>query len=275
MPELPEVETLRRGLERLLVGSTITDARIHVPKMVKGTISDPAEFTRLLRGLKIESVSRRGKHLIFALDSGYYLMFHLNMRGQLHVLPRSAPDDKYFAVGIQFDNGRELRFHDIWTWGEVRLASATELAAQANLANMGPEPLSDEWTPQDFRAALLRRPRAAIKALLLEQAVVAGIGNIYADEALFRSGIRSLRPAGSLSEEEVARLHCEIRAVLAEATSNGGTESEDYFDAEGRAGRYIPQVYGRGGKPCVRCGTTLERIKITGRGTVYCPSCQS
>lgn len=275
MPELPEVETLRRGLERLLVGREIMGVRVLVPKMIKGTISDPAEFTRLLRGRKIESVARRGKHLIFALDSGYYLMLHMNMRGQLRVVPRSAPDEKYLAIAWLVGDDSELRFHDMWTWGEARIATASEYAAHPSLIKMGPEPLSDEWSLQSFREALLKRPRSMVKALLLDQSVVAGIGNIYADEALFRSGIRSIRSPESLSDDDVVRLHCEIRAVLTEAISGGGTESDEYVDAEGRIGRYAPQVYDRGGKPCVQCGATLERIKVAGRGTVFCPSCQS
>jgi formamidopyrimidine-DNA glycosylase len=197
------------------------------------------------------------------------------MRGQLLVVAQDAPDEKYLAAAFQTEDGRELRFHDMWTWGEMRLMTADELAAHASLAEMGPEPLSLGWTPAMFREALQKRPRTAIKAALLDQAVVAGVGNIYADESLFRSGIRSLRPAGSLDDDDVSRLHREIRAVLTEATEGGGTTSDNYVDAEGAVGRYTPRVYDRGGRPCVQCGTTLERIRVTGRGTVYCPNCQS
>lgn len=274
MPELPEVETLRRGIERDLVGQKIVQVSILVPKMLKGTVADPVEFTRLLQNRQIESVGRRGKHLIITLDCGYYLLLHLKMRGQLRVLPSDAPVEKYLAAAFRVEDGRELRFHDMWTWGEMRLMTADELAVHASLTEMGPEPFSQEWTPTVFREALQRRPRTAIKAALLDQTIVAGVGNIYADESLFRSGIRSLRPAGSLTEDEIAHLHREIRSVLTEATEGGGTTSDNYVDAEGRVGRYTPQVYDRGGQSCVRCGATLERIKVTGRGTVFCPSCQ-
>lgn len=273
MPELPEVETLRRGLERCLLGRRIVGVRIAVPKMVKGT--DTATLAGKLHQARIESIGRRGKHLIFALDSGYYLLLHLKMRGQLLVVPREEPEEKYLAVTLETDDGRELRFHDMWTWGDLRLLTGDELASYPALAGMGPEPFSEEWTPEVFALALGRRPRTAIKAALLDQTVVAGVGNIYADEALFRAGVRSLRPAGSLSQDEVARLHREIRAVLGEAIHGGGTTSDNYVDADGRVGRYTPRVYDRGGQPCLACGATLERIKVTGRGTVYCPSCQS
>ncbi len=275
MPELPEVETLRRGLERHLAGRVMTGVRVLVPKMVKGNVTDPGDLAQKLQGRRLESLGRRGKHLIFTLDNGYYLLLHLKMRGQLLVVPADAPEEKYLAVAIQIEDGRELRFHDMWTWGEIRLMSSDELAAHPALAGMGPEPFSPEWTPQVFGEALARRGRTAVKAALLDQTVVAGVGNIYADEALFRSGLRSLRPAGSLTAEEIAALHRAIRAVLAEATEGGGTTSDNYVDAEGRIGQYTPRVYDRGGQPCLSCGTTLERIKVTGRGTVFCPSCQS
>jgi formamidopyrimidine-DNA glycosylase len=275
MPELPEVETLRRGLERDLAGHRISEARLPIPKMLKGVITDPSMLAQKLQGCRIESLGRRGKYLIFTLDCGYYLLLHLKMRGQLLVVPAEAPDAKYLAVALKTEDGRELRFHDMWRWGEIRLLTPDELASHPGLAGMGPEPFSEEWTPQVFGQSLAKRPRTAIKAALLDQAVVAGVGNIYADESLFRSGIRSLRPAGSLSAEEVSRLHQEIRSVLGEATEGGGTTSDNYVDAEGQVGRYVPRVYDRGGEPCIVCGATLERIKVTGRGTVYCPSCQS
>ncbi len=275
MPELPEVETLRRGMERLLVGRRIIGVRVLVPKMIKGTITDSAQFGEKLRNTRVESVGRRGKHLIFTLDSGYYLLLHLKMRGQLLVVPCRAPDEKYLAAALETDDGREIRFHDMWTWGELRLLTGDELAAHSPLVGMGPEPLSDDWTPEALKQALARRSRTSVKAALLDQTVVAGVGNIYADEALFRSGVRSLRACGSLGDDEIARLHREIRSVLTEAIGGGGTTSDNYVDAEGQVGRYTPRVYDRGGQPCVSCGATLERIKVTGRGTVFCPSCQS
>jgi formamidopyrimidine-DNA glycosylase len=274
MPELPEVETLRRGLERHLVGRTLGEIRVSVPKMLKGTVSDPTVFVERLYGARIESIARRGKHLIITLHSGYHLLFHLNMRGQLLITPSEALEGKYLASAFPLDNGTELRFHDMWRWGEMRLATATELKSHPALAAMGPEPFSEKWTPTQFFAALATRPKIKIKTILLNQAIIAGVGNIYADESLYRSGIHPLRPAGSLTEPEVSRLHEEIRAVLSEATEGGGTTSDEYVDIEGHIGRYTPRVYDRGGQPCLSCGQSLTKIRVTGRGTVFCPSCQ-
>lgn len=275
MPELPEVETLRRGLERHLVGRTITEVRVPVPKMLKGTLTDPGVFGERLRGAGIDSVGRRGKHLINRLISGYYLLFHMNMRGQLLVTEAEAPVEKYLAAAFSLDNGRELRFHDMWRWGEMRLVSAEELARHPGLIGMGPEPLSGEWTSDMLAQGLAKRPKTAIKAALLDQAVVAGVGNIYADESLFRAGIQPVRAAGLLTVLETARLTQEIITVLTEAVEGGGTTSDEYVDTEGRIGRYAPRVYGKGGKPCPGCGAALTRTRVAGRGTVYCAFCQN
>jgi len=274
MPELPEVETLRRGLETHLVGRAICDIRVTVPKMIRGTLTDPELFAERIRGSKVLAVNRRGKHLIISLDSGYYLLFHLNMRGQLIFAPREATEAKYLAAAFALDNGQELRFHDMWRWGEIRLVTKSELDEHPALSAMGPEPLLEDWTPQDLRLGLAKHPKTAIKAVLLDQAVLAGLGNIYADESLYRAAIQPLRRAGSLSEAEVDRLHREIRAILSEATNGGGTVSDNYVDTEGRVGRYSPRVYDRGGEPCNTCNTALTRIRVSGRGTVYCAFCQ-
>ncbi len=274
MPELPEVETLRRGLEACLVGRRIVQTRVLVPKMLKGSVTDSQEFACVLQNCRIETIGRRGKHLLIALDSGYNLALHLNMRGQLLVVPRSLPDAKYLAAGFAVDDGRELRFADMWTWGEMRLMTGRELASHAPLLLMGPEPLSPDWAWQEFAQALARRARTSIKAALLDQTIVAGVGNIYADEALFRSGIRPERPAGMLRVSEIEGLHRAIRAVLGEATEGGGTTSDNYVDAQGQSGCYVPRVYDRAGQACLSCGALLERMKITGRGTTFCPTCQ-
>ena len=274
MPELPEVETLRRGLETHLTGRTFGETCVSVPKMLKGTITDPDVFRDSLRNTRVESVGRRGKHLIITLDSGYYLLFHMNMRGQLRIVGADVPVEKYLAAAFPLDDGRELRFHDIWRWGEMRLTTAGELTAHPSLIGMGPEPLSGEWTAGHLAAGLARRPKTAIKAALLDQSVVAGVGNIYADESLHLSGIHPLRPAGSLSGDEVARLNREIIAVLTEAVAGGGTTSDNYVSTEGQIGQYVPRVYDRGGQPCVSCGGTLVKIRVADRGTVYCDLCQ-
>ena len=286
MPELPEVETVRRGLSRAIEGATIVGARVIVRKMVKGGSVSVDPLAQTLQGLKITGVERRGKYLILRLDNGYYVLLHLKMRGQIVLVPANRPDAKYLAVALLLDGVRpvtecpahvlyELRFHDVWTWGELRVASALEFSSLESLKEMGAEPLSEAWTSESFRLALARRGRSPVKAVLLNQKVLAGVGNIYADESLFRSGIRPNRPAASLTESETDRLWREIRRVLSEATDLGGTRSLIYADVEGRPGRYEPRVYDRGGKPCVTCGTLLDRTRIAGRGSVFCSSCQS
>lgn len=274
MPELPEVEMLRRGLETLTAGRLITEVRVLVPKMVKGTVSEPGDFARHLQGTRIKTIGRRGKNLLFALDSGYHLLLHLKMRGQLLVVPTETAEAKYLAAALTLDNGQQLRFHDMWTWGEMRLLSAEELASHPPLLGMGAEPLEAGWGVQDLRQALARRPKAQVKAALLDQATLAGVGNIYADESLFRSRVQPVRAAGSLSDQELTALHGAIRSVLHEAVEGGGTTSDNYVDAEGAIGRFEPQVYDRGGKPCTVCGQPLTRTKVIGRGTVFCSFCQ-
>jgi formamidopyrimidine-DNA glycosylase len=274
VPELPEVETVRAGLEHHLAGRVIESARVYVPAMLRGNSTDPDEFCAALAGQRLESVTRRGKYLIITLSSGYHVLFHLKMRGHIHVTPREAPEEKYLALSVAFEGGLELRFHDIWRWGEFGRYSAEEVAGHPSLKGMGPEPFSDQFTPEALGAALARKPRTAVKAALLDQTVLAGVGNIYADEALFRSGLAPTRLAGSLNLDEAERLHREIRAVLSEAIGGGGTASDNFFDTEGSAGRYVPRVYDRGGQPCPSCGSVLTRTRIAGRGTVYCTVCQ-
>jgi formamidopyrimidine-DNA glycosylase len=286
MPELPEVETLRRGLSGMIEGATIIGARVLAPKMVKGGLAEPGALAQTLQGLTIAEIGRRGKYLILRLDNGYYVLLHLKMRGRVIVVPADREDAKYLAIALLLDAGRlstkghaqsayELRFHDVWTWGELRVVSADEFSNLKSLKEMGAEPLSEAWTSESFRSALARRGRRPVKAALLDQRVAAGVGNIYADESLFRSGIRPDRLVASLTNDETSRLHRRIREVLAEAADLGGTKSESFVDCEGRAGGYVPRVYDRGGKACLTCRTLLSRSRIAGRGTVFCSSCQS
>jgi formamidopyrimidine-DNA glycosylase len=207
------------------------------------------------------------------------------MRGQLLLEEAGGEPGPYHCVTLRLsgNNGvaegeggeaTDLRFYDMWTWGEMRALTADELAEAAPaLAEMGPEPLEPDWGGEQLAAALAGR-RTAVKPTLLDQTVVAGVGNIYADESLFRAGINPRRPAKSLSAAEADRLAREIRAVLTEAVEGGGTTSDEYVDLAGAVGRYTPRVYDRGGEPCPNCGTALTRIKLGGRGTVFCGGCQ-
>ena len=274
MPELPEVETLRRDLERHMVGRKIVAVRVLVPKMLKGAVTETAQFSQILQSASVSQVNRRGKHLIIALNSGYYLLLHLKMRGQLSVVPAGAPDEKYLAAEFVLHDEQAVRFADMWTWGELRLLTHAELSTHPSLSAMGQEPLSAEWTPQSLQRSLARRPKTSVKAALLDQSVVAGVGNIYADESLYRAKIAPDRTAGSLSKEEADRLYREIKTVLTEAIDGGGTTSDNYADAHGQIGQYVPRVYDRAGQPCLMCGTALKRTKIVGRGTTFCSVCQ-
>jgi formamidopyrimidine-DNA glycosylase len=274
MPELPEVETLRRGLEKHFAGHLICSAQVLIPKMLKGDVTDPERFTAYLHSARIENISRRGKHLIFCLDNGYYLLLHLKMRGQLISVPSVEARGRYLAAVFTMDNDLDLRFHDIWTWGEMRLVSQEQLVQHPALKTMGKEPLTEEWTTQVFSESLLRSARTAVKAALLNQTTVAGVGNIYADESLFGAGILPGRAAASLSALEVEKLHGTVRSVLSEAIELGGSASDNYYDLDKRGGRYVPRVYDRAGQPCLQCEQTLIRTKISGRGTTYCAFCQ-
>lgn len=290
MPELPEVETLRRGLEHRTQGRIIREVVIANAKVLKG--QSESSFRERVIGTTIQSIGRRGKFLLIELGnektrSGQgqsnppiVLCIHLKMRGQLLLEPTASTPRPYYCVGMLLDNrvdggsAGELRFHDMWTWGEIRAMTPEDLSAVTGIASMGPEPLDDGWNGAALRKNLGTR-RGPIKPALLDQKVVAGVGNIYADESLFRCGIRPERPANSLTDAEVDTLAATIRIVLTEAVEGGGTTSEEYVDLAGTAGRYTPQVYDRGGAPCLKCGTQLTKIRLGGRGTVFCPSCQS
>jgi formamidopyrimidine-DNA glycosylase len=296
VPELPEVETLRRGLEKGILNRRIVRADVANAKVLKEQTE--AAFRERIVGKRIEHVDRRGKYLLVALtaertdvrspstppsDNGQrvalgeppvLLCIHLKMRGQLLLQKVGEPTGPYHCVSLLLDDGMAIRFHDMWTWGEMRALTGDELAKVAGLAGMGAEPLDPAWDGRSLAAQLAKRS-APIKPTLLDQRVVAGIGNIYADEALFRAGIHPERPAASLTEAETDCLMQTIRAVLSEAVEGGGTTSDEYVDVEGVAGRYTPRVYDRGGQPCVVCGTPLTRIRLGGRGTVYCAQCQA
>lgn len=285
MPELPEVETVRRGLEPRLKGRIIVGGEVPSPKILKPPVSDPAEFLAAVRGERIQNIRRRGKHLIFGLESGYALVSHLKMRGHMRVTGVSAaatagaPEmpEKFLRLRLDLDDGAQFRFYDIWGWGEMRLVRDTpeEIARWVPaLGTMGPEPLSDDFTPDALRQTAERHAKTSIKACLLNQDVVAGIGNIYADESLHRTGIAPSRRAGALTSDEWRRLHDQIRAVLGEAVGGSGTVSDNFFDTKGEPGKYVPRVYDRAGKTCLECGATLVGSRIAGRATVSCPNCQ-
>lgn len=273
MPELPEVETIRRGLERELPGRRIRRVRVHRPDILMGG-TKPASFRRKVEGTAVRGVERRGKNLLLRLDPDAVLQVQLRMTGRF-ALGRAAPDGtlRHVAAEFDLDDGRTLYYDDVRRLGGFRLLRPEEWARSER--ELGPEPLSASFTAARL-AALLAGRRAPVKNVLLDQRRVAGLGNIYVSEALFRARIDPRRPAGELAPPEVRRLHRSVRAVLREALERAGTTLTDYRSVDGRPGTFQERlrVYGREGEPCPRCGAPLRRIVQAGRSTFLCPLCQ-
>ncbi|HEV2109245.1 MAG TPA: bifunctional DNA-formamidopyrimidine glycosylase/DNA-(apurinic or apyrimidinic site) lyase [Thermomicrobiales bacterium] len=273
MPELPEVETVRRSLVDHVIGRTITGASVTDFPGVLG--DDPDATTAALTGRVIEDVRRRGKYLLILLDDGTYMVVHLRMTGQLLLSRHNQPPARFQHLAILLDDGNELRFADQRKFGRVLHASRETVAALD--VRLGPEPLTPSFTASKLGEIVRRRP-GKIKSVILDQHAIAGLGNIYADEALFRARIHPERPASSLTTAEIGRLHRAIRASLGEAIVNRGTTFSSFLDGYGASGdnAHNLRVYGRGrgGEPCDRCGTALTLTIVGGRSSHFCPRCQ-
>lgn len=271
MPELPEVEYVARQLREGLTGRRITDARVLWDRSVAGM--EPSKFERDLHGCRVIAVHRRGKHLLVALENDRTLVVHRRMSGNLVFSPPAPADEPYVRVAFDLDDGRRLLYTDPRKFGRLQLLAPSELDDQ--LSALGPEPLSPEFTPAELAKRLRGRNRA-LKALLLDQSVVAGLGNIYADEALYRARLHPLRSAASLVPDEVSALHAGIRGALETGILHGGTTFGRHRDVYNEAGRNLEhvEVYRRTGQACLRCGTSIARIVVAQRGTHYCPNCQ-
>lgn len=272
MPELPEVETVRQTLLEYLPGLTITDVAIHLPRIIKHP--EPAQFVHELVGQAFNGIERRGKYLKFIMSGGQTLVIHLRMTGQLRYSASDVPLPRHTHVIFSLCNGMELRYTDIRQFGTMYLASHEQIDNLSGMHRLGWEPLSG-FPLADF-AGMLKNRKARIKSLLLNQHVIAGIGNIYADEALFLAGIHPARLANSLTEVQVQRLHQAIVQVLSKGVQMRGTSFSDYVDGLGRSGSFQHQlaVYGRQGTACPHCGTEIVREKLSGRSCHYCPLCQ-
>jgi formamidopyrimidine-DNA glycosylase len=275
VPELPEVETIVAQLRPRVEGRAIAACQLQTPAMVRHP--EPEVFSLKLIGRRIEAVSRRGKYLFHHLSGGdgELLVVHLGMTGSWTCATSAVPEPAHLHLVLELEDGCQLRYRDPRRFGRLLLGSEAELVAAGKLPRLGAEPLDPSFTPEVLHRTLEGR-RAPLKALLLDQCLVAGLGNIYIDEACFRARLRPDRPAGSLGRRSVTRLHGAIREVLREAIANGGSSVDDYRDAHGEPGRQQERllVYGRAGHPCLRCGRRLRAIRLAGRGTVFCPACQ-
>ena len=273
MPELPEIETVKRTLSPLLPGRRIVAVRVIKPVVV--AYPAPEEFASRLEGATVRELGRRGKYLLIHLDSGDTLIAHLRMTGRFLFTPAEHELKPHTHAIFALDNGSELRFSDIRRFGRLWLIPAGEQDTVSGIHKLGPEPLGEACDAAYYRGKLAGR-RICIKQGLLDQAVVAGLGNIYVDEALFMAGVSPLRLCGEITEAEWQALAAVIPQILQKAIENNGTTFRDYLDGEGNAGRNLPhlQAYGRAGQPCLNCGTTMERLVVTGRGTTFCPKCQ-
>jgi formamidopyrimidine-DNA glycosylase len=276
MPELPEVESLRRILARSVVGRTIVGARIGALELRRRKTPD---FTARIRGRRIRAIRRRAKYLMVELDGLDALLVHLGMSGSLthrhDGFIDGEFDPRHDHVEFMLDDGSRLVFNDPRRFGMVRLVARSELGALPELKGLGPEPLSRAFSA-DYLAAKARGRKVAIKNLIMDQRIVAGIGNIYASEILFRAGVRPTRRAGRVSRAELERIAAATGFILRAAIGSRGTTFRSYRDSRGQPGRFAERlcVYGREGEPCNKCSTPIKNVVVGQRASFYCPRCQ-
>ncbi len=290
MPELPEVETVKRGLGQLIIGKQFAKVKSDTAKSFPNSETDVEAF---LVGAKVKQLHRRGKSIITNLNSDYSLVTHLKMTGQLvyrdptdlsqnygagHPTDSLIGDlpDRSTRVIFNFTDGTKLFFNDQRKFGWIKLLPTVEVDNLPFIQKLGPEPLEDDWTAEQFIARIRRRARSKIKPAILDQSVVAGVGNIYADESLFVARIHPETLVEQLTDEQLTALHGAIKTVLQKGIDEGGSSSRNYVDAKGERGDYLDYafVYGRTGQPCRVCGQPIAKIKVAGRGTHFCPVCQ-
>jgi formamidopyrimidine-DNA glycosylase len=274
VPELPEVETVRAGLEPAVVGRTFERVEILDPRLVRP--EEPLAVAAELEGERVASLDRRGKYLIFRFDSGRVLLTHLRMTGSFrHVRDGAAEPDAYIRSIVRLDDGSDVVYRDVRRFGSWLIVEADQLHPYLS-TRLGREPLSPEFTAHTLGERLANR-RTSLKAALLDQRTLAGMGNIYVDEALWRARLHPLRAAGEITQGELKRLHRGIRDALKAGVARQGATLRDYRAPDGNSGtmQHEFKVYGREGEPCVRCGTPIEKIRTAGRGTWYCPTCQT
>ncbi len=271
MPELPEVEIVARSLRATIIGRTIASVDIHNSDRI---FPDRKRFTSLLTGTTFTDVTRRGKNILIGLSTGYTLWVHLKMTGHFFYVPAAEPLEKHDHVVFHLsDNGYDLRFNDYRRFGRLRVHRTSEIMKQKGLADLGPEPL--ELSSEEF-LSLMKSSRRMVKPALLDQTFLAGLGNIYTDEALYRARIHPRRLTDSLSASKIGELHTHIRDVLRRAIRCMGTSVDTFAGLNGRPGRFQKYLlaYGRAGEPCSRCGRPIRREKIGSRSAHFCAYCQ-
>lgn len=276
MPELPEVESLRRILVRSAVGRTIVSAKVGEARLRRRVTAD---FAEAVSGRRIVNLSRRAKYLIVEFDGDAVMLVHLGMSGSLtHRRDGFRGDDfdpRHDHLEFSLDDASRLVFNDPRRFGIVRLVARADLASSAELKGIGPEPLSREFDAC-YLAAKAHGKKVAIKNLIMDQRIVAGIGNIYAAEVLFRAGVRPSRRAGRVTRAEIEKIAAAVPVILRAAIGSRGTTFRSYRDSRGRPGRFAERlrVYGREGEPCYRCSTPIRNAVVGQRASFYCPSCQ-
>ncbi len=273
MPELPEVETIVADLRPHLVGRTIIRCELRFPTIVRHP--EPEEFVDSIVGLRITAVERRGKYIVIRGAGDVLLVVHLGMSGQLRIVDTEAPLIKHTHAVFDLEDGRQLRYSDPRRFGRLLLGTETALLESGAMPRLGPEPIDPEFGAEELYRRFRKR-KARLKAILLDQSTIAGVGNIYADESLHRARLRPDRLAGSLSRKSAQRLHESLRESLQVAIANRGSSVDTYRDAWGSMGTQQEKllVYGRAGEPCFTCGRPLSLIRIAGRSTVFCRHCQ-
>ena len=272
MPEMPEVETVRRTLLPLIKGKTIKEVTVWYPKIITG---DAKEFAKQLTGKKIENIERYAKYLLIRLSDNLTIVSHLRMEGKYRLVKINTKKDKHDHVQIIFSDNSALRYNDVRKFGRMQLIKTGTEKEKTGIGKLGAEPNSAAFTVSYLQKGLARKKKN-IKNTLLDQSVVAGLGNIYVDEVLWETKIHPLSMANSIPDTKVAELHDNINSLIELAIAERGTTVHTYLDANGKTGGFqkMLQVYGHKGEPCMRCGTPLEKIKVNGRGTTFCPKCQ-
>ncbi len=274
MPELPEVETVVRGLREVICDKTIDEVEV-LEDMIIGYPQEISEFKSTLQNKKITGMGRRGKYIILELQENFLLIIHLRMTGKLLLKKREKEKDKHTRVILRLKQGVDIHFNNVRKFGRMYLVEENSTQHAGGFDNLGPEPLSSNFTPETLQK-IISHKTASIKSTLLDQKNIAGLGNIYTDEALYRAGIRPDKTANKLKEQEVEKLYEAIVTVLKAGIKFKGTSFSDYVNALGESGDFQEKlmVYGKEGDKCSRCSCEITKTKISGRSTHYCPDCQ-